>query len=314
MDKTPLLSLCIPTNGVIEWVFPVLDSIYSQNVDTSLFEVVITDNGNNEEFYKLVSEYQKKVDNLFYYKSSGYEFLSEPDSYKNAKGYFIKFINHRTKLAQGTLQFFIDWVKKNKELKPVVYFSNGVLKTNKVTSYSNFDSFVRGLSYWSSWSTGMAFWKDDFNKLEKDAEYNFLFPHTTILFNEKERKEYIIDDTYLLDEIPVGKVPKGRYNLFYAFGVEYVGIISDLLRQDKISKETFLYVKNKNKQFLVGLYASYILLRQKCSYNLTDYKNSLNVFYTHSEIKRLAMLNIFIRGLKLPLSFVKKIEKMFKRG
>ena len=45
-----LLSLCIPTNGISEWVFPVLDSIYNQKVDDSLFEVIVTDNGNNEQF------------------------------------------------------------------------------------------------------------------------------------------------------------------------------------------------------------------------------------------------------------------------
>ena len=28
-----LLSLCIPTYGVSEWVFPVLDSIYNQKID-----------------------------------------------------------------------------------------------------------------------------------------------------------------------------------------------------------------------------------------------------------------------------------------
>ena len=43
MEQRPLLSLCIATNGVSEWVFPVLDSIYSQEVDQSLYEVVVTD-------------------------------------------------------------------------------------------------------------------------------------------------------------------------------------------------------------------------------------------------------------------------------
>ena len=56
MNK-PLVSLCMPTNGVIDWVFPVLDSIYNQNVDIDLFEVVITDNGNNAEFKKSIKGY-----------------------------------------------------------------------------------------------------------------------------------------------------------------------------------------------------------------------------------------------------------------
>ena len=39
-----LLSICIPTNGASQWVLPCLDAIYSQGIDKSLFEVVITDN------------------------------------------------------------------------------------------------------------------------------------------------------------------------------------------------------------------------------------------------------------------------------
>ena len=51
----PLLSLCIPTNGRVDWVGPLLSSIYSQQVDNSLFEVVITDNARNPELEKAVA-------------------------------------------------------------------------------------------------------------------------------------------------------------------------------------------------------------------------------------------------------------------
>lgn len=33
--SNPLISLCLPTNGIIEWVFPVLNTVYSKNVDNS---------------------------------------------------------------------------------------------------------------------------------------------------------------------------------------------------------------------------------------------------------------------------------------
>ena len=31
MNK-PLVSLCMPTNGIIDWVFPVLESIYNHTI------------------------------------------------------------------------------------------------------------------------------------------------------------------------------------------------------------------------------------------------------------------------------------------
>ena len=51
IDKTPLLSICIPTNGIVSYVLPVLDSIYSQvkGNDLELFEVVIVDNGKGND-------------------------------------------------------------------------------------------------------------------------------------------------------------------------------------------------------------------------------------------------------------------------
>lgn len=60
MNNKKLISLCIPTNGVIEWVFPVLESIYAQGVETALYEIVITDNGDNIEFKKKIIEYYRQ--------------------------------------------------------------------------------------------------------------------------------------------------------------------------------------------------------------------------------------------------------------
>ena len=54
MKRQPYLSLCIPTNGVIEWVSPVLNSIYDEKNPIGEFEVIVTDNGNNEEFYEFM--------------------------------------------------------------------------------------------------------------------------------------------------------------------------------------------------------------------------------------------------------------------
>ena len=50
MENKPLISLCIPTNGVIYLFAPVLESIYKQECDETKFEVIVTDNGNNEDF------------------------------------------------------------------------------------------------------------------------------------------------------------------------------------------------------------------------------------------------------------------------
>ena len=50
MENKPLISLCIPTNGVIYLFAPVLESIYKQQCDENKFEVIVTDNGGQREY------------------------------------------------------------------------------------------------------------------------------------------------------------------------------------------------------------------------------------------------------------------------
>ena len=133
MESRPLLSLCIPTNGISEWVFPVLESIYREanegGVALSLFEVIMTDNGDDRAFREKICRYQKDHANLRYQKTEAAGFLNEAESYKLAKGILVKFINHRTCLKSGALNYWLRFIERyqNATEKPVVYFSNGVL-------------------------------------------------------------------------------------------------------------------------------------------------------------------------------------------
>lgn len=286
--KNTILSLCMPTNGVIEWVFPVLDSIFEQGCNSDDFEVIITDNGDNAEFKKKIKEYGLGRENLYYYETKALPFINEIESYKRANGQLFKFVNHRTKLVKGALQRLIDFAKYNAEKKPIIYFSNGVLKReNKSYAYETFDDFVRNLSYWSSWSTGMTIWKEDFEHLPEDVErFNELFPHTNVLFAERNKEEYIIDNSIIFDEIPQGKKPKGTYDLYYAFGVEYPGIILDLLREKSIKSDTFKAVIEENLEFLAGLYFGYNIRKNYCSYDLNGFNGMIGIFYSRKQLQK----------------------------
>lgn len=299
----PLVSLCMPTNGVVDWVFPVLESIYAQGVDNTFFEIVITDNGNNEDFKKFIKEYINTHTNIVYAETQALPFVNEIESYKRANGELIKFVNHRTKLVPDTLQRMIDYVKNNIDEKPVTYFSNGVLKISKDKhEYNSFDDFVRNLSYWSSWSTGMTIWKEDFDRLPEDiSKFNELFPHTNVLFNERNRGRYVIDNSIIFDEMPQGKKPKGNYDLFFAFGVDYPGIILDLLRSKSISVTTYKKVVSDNLNFVSSLYYYYFVKREYCSYDLNGIDSMYGVFYSKFEVK-LRMLYLGINKIKRKIS------------
>ncbi len=298
-----MISFCIPTNGVIEWVFPVLDSIYHSDISEDVFEVIVTDNGSNEKFYKQMTAYGKKHSNIIYEKTASCSFLNEIDAYQKANAPFIKFLNHRTVLLPGALEAYIEFVKEHIHTKPAVYFANGVLKNSPpFIACKNFDEFVRNLSYWSSWSTGMGFWKDDFDKIDPNIVYNELFPHTTILFHERKKEAYFIDNRTLLHELPTGTTPKGNYDLFYAFAVEYPAILCELRRSCDITSETFLAVKKENLSFIMDLYITYVIKKQACSYDLSSYDHSIEIFYSHRDASK-CILRIIGNRIKQRIGF-----------
>ena len=139
----PIISLCIPTYGVTEWVFPVLDSIFAQGVQQESFEVVVTDNGNNIEFEQLMNNYVSKYKNLIYKKTDAYMFENQLEALKLAEGKFLKFINHREKMNDGALQRMLDTVIKFSGKKPTIYFANGALDCDSDEIIcNNFDDFV----------------------------------------------------------------------------------------------------------------------------------------------------------------------------
>lgn len=282
----PLLSICIPTNGVSDWVFPVLESIYSQKIDDRLFEVVLMDNGNDPSFKEKATDYANEKNNLLYATTTAQLFLSELQSYRSASGVFIKFINHRSILQPGSLQYLIDFIKKNSKKKPIVYFANGCLKTKeKIQTLPSFDLFVRGLGYWLTWSSGMGFWKEDFDTTDLST-VNELFPHTAILFSKKDRETYLLDNTILFEDLPQGKKPKGNYNLFHAFAVEFPDLMLGLWKAGDISAETFFSVKQSLLGFLQSLYYTYIFRKVYCSYDLSNYKDEISVFYSLHQVKK----------------------------
>lgn len=282
------VSLAVPTNGVIEWVFPVLDSIYQDDADRQAFEVIVTDNGENEEFRRKMEKYCGQYDNLIYQRTEAKQFLNQVEAFKLASGRLIKFVNHRMKLLPGTIQALIDFAEQYEQTKPGIYFMNGAIagKTGQEI-FADFDGYVAGLRRFSSWSAGTTMWKEDFDRLDTSLEYNATFPHTDFVFSEKEKEQYIIDHRVLFEEIPVDDTKKGKYDLFHAFGVEYPGLLLDLCRKKQISKETFMTVKKDNLCFLAELYFGYKIRKLPCSYDLSGYRESIPIFYSNSAVWRM---------------------------
>lgn len=291
----PLLSLCIPTNGILEWVKPVLESIYrDSNINVSLYEVIVADNGNNTDFTAYMEQLTQKYYNLKYVKTGVDGFLNQIECFKLANGEYIKFINHRMKLLDGSLSYLVDFVEKYQKDKPVTYFLNGSLNLPTRSFYDSFDSFMNALTYFSSWSGGIGVWKKDFFSIQNYEHVSDLFPHFLFLTCNVTSNHYIIDNKKLLESVDQDSSKKGKYNLFYAFGVEYPGILLDLLRRKKISSSTFVHIKNDLKYFLAGLYLDFVVQKKTCSYELDNACGYIDIFFDFREL----LVPIFKQSVK----------------
>ncbi|MCQ2584372.1 MAG: hypothetical protein MJ185_02185, partial [Treponema sp.] len=184
------LSLCIPTNGIVEWVVPVIKSIYSQGIDDSLFEVVVCDNGKESKLQDFINEFYIHK-NFVYEISNAQMFQNQIACFKLARGNLLKFVNHRMLMEPGSIKYLLDFEEKYNETKPICYFSNQVLKIKDEIILNSFEEFVKSLSYYSSWSAGLCVWKDDFEKIPSNIQFNKMFPHATILFFIRDKKQYV---------------------------------------------------------------------------------------------------------------------------
>ncbi|APP03577.1 glycosyltransferase family A protein [Lactobacillus delbrueckii] len=298
-----LVTLCIPTNGVPKWCQPVFESIYQQDVDEKLFQVVVTDNGDNQEFKKIAHQYQIDHKNFVYQETEAQGFLNQIESFKLAEGKLVKFLNHRNCLEPGALDYFINYAKHGDE-DTVVYFSEGNLHRKNVVKDDSFDSFVKDLGLYTTWSGGLAFWHKDLVKIEGLQLFNSLFPHTDVLFMKRHAKKYVIVDKVLTKSLPTDDTKKGRYNLFHAFADEYINILKGLKSDGDISEVTYQSVYEELKQFVVDLYAQYVLLQMPCSYDLTDSDEYIGKNFSIEEVKKLAKKWAFKYRIK---STIKKI-------
>lgn len=302
-----ILSLCLPTNGVIEWVFPVLESIYSQNVDEKQFEVIVTDNGNNKEFFEKMTKYVPLHDNLIYRKTTAYQFFNQLEALKIAKGKYLKFVNHRAVLKNGSLEKMIRFVEENSKTKPVIYFSNGTIKPkNNILSCTSFDNFIYELGRWASWTTGVGIWKEDYDKIPIDVKIDKISPHSMILFSERQKKEYLINNYVFFQEIDSSHKQKGKYDLFKAFAVEELTITLNLYIDNDISARTLIHVKNEYKKFVSALYWKFCICKEPCSYDLNGFNESMGIYFSKFSI----ILGAWIYGSKM---FIKKIIKNKRR-
>lgn len=302
-----LLSICIPTNGVSRWVVPNVRQIYSLGTDNEIFEVVVADNAPNDEMEKAMAEFSK-YSNFRYVKTQAEGFYNIIENFVQAKGDFMIKINHRCLLQKGSIeriyQIGCDYIDR----KPLIFLSNGNLGENKKMEFGTFDEYLSKLSYWSSLSEGLFFWKEDIAKVP-NISFAPMSPNVSLMFNSKTKNLFIIDDIKFGD----AQDSKGKhgYDVFYTFAVLYLDLVNQVRIEGYLSRDSFIKIKRDLSHWLRGIYYQMDVMGDKGNYILKDIKKDLSVYYTKDEYYRMVL---YTRFITLPCAVFKKIKRILFRS
>ena len=297
-DNRLLLSICIPTDGNVNWILPVLDSIYSQKVDETLFEVVVTDNGENSLLPEHITQYHHA--NLRYIQTHDKGFLNLVTALKNGRGELCKMLNHRSVLLPGVISEWLSLVETYLSNRPIIFFSDGEVHGNDYIACKNIDELLKAISYWASWSAGISFWKEDIANIDT-VEMDGMFPNTSLLLDIRHSPHYLVcNKKYQVMEDDAGK---GGYNLFQTFAVGFLDLVGKQRIKRRIQTNTFIFVKRQLYDFLKLLYLSEVILPTQHTFELTGIKESMDVYYGRYYYRKM----LFRAWIEVPFYYIKII-------
>lgn len=277
--KPPFLSICIPAFDRVEYLRNTLNSIYSEKNLASCalddFEVIISDNDPAKAIEILLREFQ--YSNIHYHSTICDGFMNSFYVLTYAKGHFLKLHNSQELWNPGSLKSLIDIAKFNKATNPLVFLTSGLLLNGEESYYNDFDTYMRNLSYLSSWSNGFCIWKTDFDKVRDSLSLNNLFPHTSIFLSQHYKSNFIINDKHFFTTQFVRK--RGGHNKFRAFSVEYPSLIDGVFKNGLIKLETRnKIIKDILISYLPLLFFNVEIAKRE-TFDSTGFKNDLKMYF-----------------------------------
>ena len=220
----PIVSICLPCYGRVDYVRNTLKSIYEDNQEVSLddYEVVISDNDPTQAVKALMAEFGYTNLHCHYTECEG--FMNSYHVLTYANGMLLKLHNSQVMFRQGALAKLVDEARTYLLRRPMIFYTNGFRYKGDSREYGSFDSFFDALSYWPSWSNGFSIWKEDFDKL-RGVGLNRLFPHTSLFITQHDKDAYVVNDRHWFDTQRV----KGRsgHNKFEAFTIEFPSLVEE---------------------------------------------------------------------------------------
>lgn len=239
----PLISICIPTKDRLKHLTATVESIINDGVDVSLYEIVISDNSDNDNIKSYCESLQANGYRVKHVKNPLLGFYNSIVSLREASGSLLKLHNDYSCFVKGQFSFMIKLVQENINDMPTIFFSNGTLGFNVNKLCSSKDDFFSKTHFQNTWSSAFSIWKKDFDLVPHEREnLDSMFPHTSILLN-CIKENYLICDYVVFENISVSG--KGGYNLFDCFCNRYLNMLRAKVKSSELTNKTFRRIKWK---------------------------------------------------------------------
>lgn len=281
-----LLSICIPTYNRKEYLRNTLDSIVSQDIFVNTYDVniVISDNASSDGTDELVEGYISRFpDKIIYHRNdNNIGFANFERVLSIANGQYLKLNNDTLHFKSGTLQKMLDYIKANLETENILFWGNGNKNIkNNLTTYSDINAFVSGVSYFNTWIGSFGIWKKDFELVKtifEEKNYTEI-PQTFILFQflENNRNITCVNDSLFESICPDKK--GGNYNVAEVFGENYLNLLNDYCEKNLLSDKVY---KEEKKLLLKFINHYYFDIDNMYNFKKTGYFRYLLKYYFYN--------------------------------
>lgn len=256
------LSICIPTYNRSDYLRKTLESIVVQDVflNSDEINVYISDNASSDNTKELVASYMEKYPNKIFYNrnETNIGFANLEKVLSLADGKFLKLHNDTLEflVEKKPLEKMLNTIKSFPNEDVIIFFTNECACLKEDLLCENFDSFVKTVSYYTTWSGSFGIWKNDYTEISnlfKQKNYTEI-PQTYILFSllEKGKKGFCVKEKYF--EWQHMEKKGGSYNIAQVFGENYLDMLNEFLGKNLLSIETYKSEKYKILKFINEFY------------------------------------------------------------
>ena len=244
-----LLSICIPTYNRVEYLEKTILSIVNQKLfqDTTEIEIIISDNCSTDNTQEISNKYIEIYgDKIRYYRNSENILdLNFEKALSYGSGVFLK-LNNDTLLHQNnTLDVITDKIKINIENKDIIFFSNSSLKNTTEIYCKDLDSYVKTVSYYSTWVACFGIWKEDFDSIRDfSRKVKLGLVQTDVLLRLIfSGKSVWVYNTKIFTSL--SPKTKGGYNIYHVFVTNYLRLLEEYRDKKRLSRFTLFTEKSR---------------------------------------------------------------------